>query len=105
MAQARRTNGHSEEATIPPMAVQPVQVERSVSITPPKFEEAIVGIRGTSPYVQHRFSLKARLRMEATQRAGTQAKSRKVREARNPEEDYKEAAYTSKAGFHAAIPG
>ncbi len=63
-------------------------VAKIVAISPPKFEEATVRITGTAPYVQHKFAEKARRQMEEKQRQGSRAKSRKIREARNFEEDY-----------------
>lgn len=71
-----------------------------VVISPPNMMYATVHIRGTSPYVQHAFSQKAQLQMEETQRAGTQAKSRKKRDARDFDADYKAAMHISTEGWH-----
>ena len=84
---------------IPPMTPEELEKAMQVAqtgkivIAPVRMQVTEFRIIGTSPYVQHAFSLKARLQMEATQRAGTQARSRKKREARDFEEDYKQAQH------------
>jgi hypothetical protein len=70
-----------------------------VVITPPRMQHAVLNIRGISPYVQHAFSQKAQTQMEETQRAGTQARSRKRREARDFEENYQAAQHRSREGW------
>lgn len=57
--------------------------QREISIAPPKMEVAIFEIVGTTPYVQHAFSQKAREMMRATQEAGRKSKSKKDREAKD----------------------
>lgn len=76
--------------------VQPSQVK----ITPPNFVQAVIEIRGTAPYVQNKFSQKARKKMEAVHAAGSQAKSKRVREPRNPQADYEAATYRTKEGWY-----
>jgi hypothetical protein len=72
-----------------------------LAITPPKFERGVVEIIGVDgPYVQHRFSEKSRRRMQEVHAQGSQAKSRKIREPRNPHADYEAAMYISKQGWH-----
>src|SRR6188508_2535513 len=77
---------HDLRGQIPPMtseeitAATPIQ---KVVISPPRLLTAAVHIRGIAPYVQHAFSQKAQAQMEETQRAGTQARSRKNRAARD----------------------
>jgi len=75
--------------------------QKTVVIQPPKFRTVVFTIKGTAPYVQQRFWKKAE--MMATQQAGTQAKSRKNRVARNFERDFKEAMHLSSEGW-AGIP-
>jgi hypothetical protein len=70
-----------------------------VVISPPRFKTAILHIRGVAPYVQHAFSQKAQEQMEETQRAGTQARSRKKREARDFEAGYRAAQHRSRDGW------
>lgn len=50
-------------------------------------------IVGTSPYMQLRFSEKAMKKMRATQESGTQARSKKTREARDFADDYEQAMH------------
>ena len=69
-------------------------------ISAPRMCYATLTIRGIAPYVQHAFSQKAQAQMEATQRAGTQARSRKKREARDFEASYESAMHKAKGGWH-----
>jgi hypothetical protein len=88
------------------MKTKPVKEKRplkvGVKITPPKFERGVVEILGSTegPYVQHRFSEKARRKMEEVHAQGSQAKSRTIREPRNPKADYEAAMYLSNQGWH-----
>ena len=70
-----------------------------VTISPPKFERAEVLIRGTSPYVQHNFSQKARAIMEARQREGQRSRKGRQKEARDFEADYEAAKHVSADGW------
>lgn len=74
--------------------------QRQVVIAPPKFETATVRLIGTAPYVQHRFSQKAKNQIMATQQAGSQARKGKTREAKDFDAVYKGAMYVSKDGWH-----
>lgn len=74
--------------------------QRTVVIEPPKFEIAKIKIVGVSPYVQNKFSRKAREKMEETQRAGEQARKRRKREAKDFEAVYREAMHISKQGWY-----
>ena len=74
------------------------KTESDVVISAPNFKIAKIRIRGTAPYVQHRFWKKAA--MMETQEAGSQSKSRKKREPRNFEAEYKEAMYLSEEGWN-----
>jgi hypothetical protein len=80
-----------------PQAVAPPAQE--VRITPPRMMTAVIRIQGTAPYCQHAFSEKARKMIEATQRAGQQARGRRVREAKNFEEVYEAAKHISREGW------
>ena len=72
--------------------------EKTVIITPPNLGLAQVRIRGIAPYVQHKFSAKSIAKIEATQRAGSQARSKKVREARDFDEDCRNALHMTDDG-------
>jgi len=69
-----------------------------VVISKPRFGYALIAIRGTAPYVQHKFSQKARAMIEARQRQGSRARTRKERAARDFEEDFHNAMHRTKAG-------
>jgi hypothetical protein len=90
---------------IPPMTTEEIskvieqQGKRQVVIKPPNIKRAIIEIKGISPYVQNAFSQKARLQMEETQRAGTQAKSKKNRSPRDFEAQYEAAHHRSADGW------
>lgn len=79
------------------MATKTASVE--VAIKPPKIETAHFHIVGTSPYVQCRFSQKAMNMMAEKMLAGGPAKSKRVREARNFEEDFRQAMHISTEGW------
>lgn len=104
-----RTNGSNgkvaRDMKIPPMAQDEIDAVlkgkvETVVISPPNMQRAILSIRGISPYVQHKFSQKAQTQIEETQRAGTQARSRKRREARDFEAGYRAAMHISTDGWH-----
>ena len=67
-------------------------------VAAPRMGLVEVDIEGTAPYVQHKFSGRARKQMLEAQMAGSRSKSRKIREERNPEEDYEEATHFSCEG-------
>ena len=76
-----------------------------VVITPPDIRIIELQIQGTAPLVINKFSAKAKEIMMATQMAGSTAKSRKNREAKDFEELYNGARHISSEGWdgiHAA---
>ena len=76
-----------------------------VVITPPDIRIIELQIEGTAPLVINKFSAKAKEIMMATQMAGSTAKSRKNREAKDFEELYNGARHISSKGWdgiHAA---
>jgi hypothetical protein len=110
MKATRATTGNGSGALdlrgkIPPMSSEEIarltsgEGATKVIISPPRMQTAVLHIRGASPYVQHAFSQKAQQQMEETQRAGTQARSRKKREARDFEEGYRNAMHISAEGW------
>ena len=75
------------------------------TITPPDFRRLEINIRGTAPLVINRFSAKAMEIMRQTQEAGSTAKSRKTREAKDFEALYEGAKHIADGGWegiHAA---
>lgn len=71
-----------------------------VTIARPNIDTVVVKIRGTAPYVQHKFSQKSRNQMLDKQKAGSTGKGKKTREARNVEEDYIAAMHVGRDGRH-----
>lgn len=74
--------------------------EKELVITAPKFRSAVFTISGTAPYVQHKFSQKAREEMHAAQAAGPQGKKGKKREAKDFKKCYQQAMHKAAAGWH-----
>jgi hypothetical protein len=68
----------------------------------PKLQKRVTSftLDGTAPYMQLRFSEKAMHKMQATQEAGTQARSKKTRDARDFAEDYRQAMHLFADGRH-----
>ena len=76
----------------------------TIIITPPRFLRAMLQIRGTSAYVQHKFSEKARKIMEENMAAGTRGKNvRRAKAPRQFEEEYYAAMHRTADG-HYGIP-
>ncbi len=78
---------------------------KRVTISAPRFRTATFKIVGTSPYVQNRFSEKARNKMESDMQAGSQAKSKRTRSARDFEADCKAAMHISTEGWNGIPAG
>jgi hypothetical protein len=85
-------------AVVKQIGQKPEKVE-SLTITAPRLRTAEFKIVGTAPYCQHRFSQKALEKMKATQKAGQQAKGKKVRDARNFEADFEAAKHVAEDGW------
>lgn len=77
----------------------------AVQIKPPRIETATFNIVGTAPYVQARFSAKAMQAMMTKMAAGSTAKGKKVRDARDFDEDYRNAMHLSMEGWHGIPAG
>lgn len=73
--------------------------ETRVTIKPPNFQTAIFHIIGTSPYVQHKFAVKAREIMRAAQEAGSTSRSKRAKEAKDFEAAYQGAMYITDEGW------
>lgn len=76
-----------------------------IQITAPDFRTIALDIQGTAPLVINKFSAKAQETMRATQEAGSVAKSKKVREAKDFEALFNGARHVSEEGWdgiHAA---
>ena len=73
---------------------------RTVTITPPNFQTLGFTIRGTAPYVQHKFGEKARAQIREKQVAGSTANKGKRREKRNFDADYEQALHKMADGSY-----
>lgn len=74
--------------------------EETVQISAPKIHTAEFKIVGTAPYIQLRFSEKAINAMKAKHEAGSQANKKKAKEARDFDEDFRQAMHISDDGWH-----
>jgi len=74
--------------------------EQTITIAPPRFGVAAFRIIGTSPYVQNKFSAKARQMMRETQEAGSTSRKGKKREPKDFKAAYEGAMHRSKEGWH-----
>lgn len=91
-----RINGHDDPADPP--------AGRQVLIRPPNFQVASFLIRGVAPYVQNKFSEKAKRLMQEAQEAGSLAKRKgKVKEPKDFDEAYRSALHVARDGW-AGIP-
>src|SRR5215471_14542310 len=87
---------------IPPMTVEEIAAgapPEIVRITRPKLVTTNIQIVGIAPYVQHAFSEKIRKKMEETQRAGQQGRSKRTREPKDFEAIYEAAKHISEDGW------
>ena len=71
-----------------------------IVITPPNFAMAEFILVGTAPFVQLRFSEKAKQKMKENMMAGSKAKKGKKREPRDFEADYQAAFHISEKGWY-----
>lgn len=73
--------------------------QQIVQIAAPRLKVAEFSLRGTSPLVQLRFSEKAMNAMMDKMKGGSQAKSKKIREARDFDDDFIKAQHVSTEGW------
>jgi hypothetical protein len=78
---------------------QMLQRQANVRITAPRMQIAQFLLTGTAPYMQNRFGKKAQDKMEEQQKAGAQARNKRVRTPRDFEKDYQEATHFARAGW------
>jgi hypothetical protein len=79
----------------------PVKTKQEVvTISAPRIKAVKVKLVGNAPYMQARFSQKAMLAMMSKMDGTTKAGSKKAREARNFEEDFKNAQHISVEGWN-----
>src|SRR3990167_4746706 len=75
-------------------------IGRELRIQAPALKTAMFTIVGTAPLVVHAFGAKAKKQMRDKQVAGSTAKKGKNREPRDFDQDYEEAKYVSREGWH-----
>ncbi len=73
---------------------------RQVVIARPNLQRIALKIRGSSPYVQNKFSSKAAQQMKETQEAGSVAKKNKKKQPKDFKQNYLDAMHVSDAGWH-----
>lgn len=78
---------------------------RTVTISPPRLGLARFELVGSSPLVIHRFSGRALQKLRETQERGSQARSRRIREPRDFEADFLEAAHIATEGWYGVHAG
>lgn len=71
-----------------------------ITIPAPNLQTVFIRIRGTSPYVQNKFSVKAREEIRSKHVAGSTAKKGQKRDAKDFQECYRQAMHTSPEGWH-----
>ncbi len=71
----------------------------TITITPPNFQMVKLTLVGTAPLMQARFAAKAMQAMKAKMEAGSTAKKGGKKEARDFEEDFRQAMHISTEGW------
>lgn len=74
--------------------------QQALTIQAPNFRTATFLIRGTAPYVQNRFSEKAKEDIKSTQLAGSTSKKGKKREPKDFQACYEGALHKTAEGWH-----
>lgn len=70
-----------------------------LTVKAPSYRRAVFRIRGTTPYVQHKFSQKVQEEMHAAQEAGSTAKSKKKRKPKDFKANYEAAMHKTREGW------
>ena len=81
------------------------QVVERLTIAPPNFQVAQYHLVGTAPLCIARFSTKSIFIMRDKQKAGSTAKGKTAKEARNFEQDCEDAKYVSTEGWNGIHAG
>lgn len=72
---------------------------KAITVRAPNIQTIELHMAGTSPYVQHKFSQKAKEQIMATQAAGSAAKSKKAREPKDFDKVCEAATHYSREGW------
>lgn len=75
-----------------------MKTQETITIAAPNLQTMDIHIKGTAPFVQHRFSKKTANEMLQKQIEGPAAKSKKKHAARDIEQDYKDATHIGDDG-------
>jgi len=79
--------------------------DKHVAISAPNLQTAEFRLIGVAPYVQNKFSAKAREQMKSKQEAGPQANKGRKREAKDFKLCYEQAQHVSREGWHGIPAG
>jgi len=71
----------------------------AVAVRPLNFQSVVLHLTGTSPYVQHKFSQKAKELIIEAQESGARARSKRTREPKDFEQTYRESMHVSREGW------
>ena len=82
------------------MSTKKAPQTEAVAITAPRIATAEFRIVGTAPYIQLRFSEKAMNAMREKMELGSQAAKKKAKEARDFDEDFRQAPHVSDEGWN-----
>lgn len=82
-----------------PEGINQISTAKNVVIAPPKIESAKITIRGISPMVQCKFSMKAQDQIRATQEAGQTSRKNKKKEAKDFEAVFQGGRHRSTEGW------
>lgn len=72
---------------------------QEVAIAAPNLRVVDISIRGDAPYVQHKFSAKARGKMRVSQEEGAKSRGKRARDPRDFEMEAQEATHVSPEGW------
>jgi hypothetical protein len=91
IAKSIRSAAKKAAPPTPPTDLESTQLR----VSAPKLITGRFEVRGIAPYVQHAFSAKQQRVMEETQRAGQQARGKKIREPKDFEQLFRDAQHIS----------
>lgn len=95
---AKRTSGATIGEQLDAKAGKASPPTVAVAVKPLNFQVADFEIEGDAPYVQNKFSQKAKEKMKATQEAGSVSQSKRGRTPKDFEAEFKLATHRSKDG-------
>lgn len=88
---------------VPTMATKTAEkgeaLAKAITVRAPNLQTIELHMVGTAPYVQHKFSEKGKAQIMATQAAGSAAKSKRTREAKDFDKTCEAATHYSRQGW------